>query len=181
MYLSKKKKWQRPPLTVEMVVALETLTCNTEAPALDRVIAGFFVLLVFSCGRFSDGLHMQNLRSEIPASASADSLAGYVEADVARTKAAYALERKTMFLPIVAPRNGLSGRDWFAGFAEARQASGVPTGPGPRASFAACADDQFRMGYCPTEGGSGWLLAKGSAPRFGICYEGCGAARHSQL
>ena len=130
MYLSKKKKRQRPPLTVEMVVALETLTCNAEAPALDRVIAGFFVLLVFSRGRFSDGLHMQNLRSEIPASASADSLAGYVEADVARTKAAYTLERKTMFLPIVAPRNGLSGRDWFAGFAEARQASGVPTGPG---------------------------------------------------
>ena len=122
MYLSKKKKRQRPPLTVEMVVALET--------PLDRVIAGFFVLLVFSRGRFSDGLHMQNLRSEIPASASADSLAGYVEADVARTKAAYTLERKTMFLPIVAPRNGLSGRDWFAGFAEARQASGVPTGPG---------------------------------------------------
>ncbi|OLP81943.1 hypothetical protein AK812_SmicGene37435 [Symbiodinium microadriaticum] len=104
MYLSKRKKRQRPPLTAEMVVALEKLTCNAEAPALDRVIAGFFVLLVFS--------------------------RGYVEADVARTKAAYTLERKTMFLPIVAPRNGLSGRDWFAGFAAAREASGVPTGPG---------------------------------------------------
>ena len=120
MYLNTRKKRQRPPLMAEMVVALEKLTCNAEAPALDRVIAGFFVLLVFSRGRFSDGLHMQNLRSEIPASASADSLAGYIEADVARTKAAYTLERKTMFLPIVAPRNGLSGCDWYAGFAEAR-------------------------------------------------------------
>ena len=66
MYLSKRKKRQRPPLTAEMVVALEKLTCNAEAPALDRVIAGFFVLLVFSRGRFSDGLNMQNLRSVLP-------------------------------------------------------------------------------------------------------------------
>ena len=129
MFLTKKKR-QRPALTAKMVAALEKLVADPEASSLDRVIAGFFVLLVYTRGRFSDGLNMQNLRAEIPASASADSLVGYVEADVSRTKAAYTLERKTMYLPIVAPRHGVTDHDWFSGFLEARQASGVPTGPG---------------------------------------------------
>ena len=48
MFLSKKKLKQRPPLTVAMLLALEKLTCDVAASALDRVIAGFFVLLVFA-------------------------------------------------------------------------------------------------------------------------------------
>ena len=130
MFLTKKKKRQRPALTAKMVAALEKLAADPDAPSLDRVIAGFFVLLVYTRGRFSDGLNMQNLRAEVPASASANSLAGYVEADVSRTKAAYTLERKTMYLPIVAPRHGVTDHDWFSGFLEARQASCVPSGPG---------------------------------------------------
>ena len=130
MFLTKKKKRQRPALTAKMVAALEKLAADPDAPSLDRVIAGFFVLLVYTRGRFSDGLNMQNLRAEVPASASANSLAGYVEADVSRTKAAYTLERKTMYLPIVAPRHGVTDYDWFSGFLEARQASCVPSGPG---------------------------------------------------
>ena len=130
MFLSKKKKRQRPALTAKMVAALEKLSADPDASSLDRVIAGFFVLLVYTRGRFSDGLNMQNLRAEIPASASANSLAGYVEADVSRTKAAYTLERKTMYLPIVAPRHGVTDHDWFSGFMDARRASGVPSGPG---------------------------------------------------
>ena len=130
MFLTKKKKRQRPALTAKMVAALEKLAADPDASSLDRVIAGFFVLLVYTRGRFSDGLNMQNLRTEVPASASANSLAGYVEADVSRTKAAYTLERKTMYLPIVAPRHGVTDHDWFSGFLEARQASCVPSGPG---------------------------------------------------
>eukprot|EP00439_Symbiodinium_sp_Y106_P001838 s9507_g1.t1 len=130
MFLTKKKKRQRPALTAKMVAALEKLAADLDAPSLDRVIAGFFVLLVYTRGRFPDGLNMQNLRAEVPASASANSLAGYVEADVSRTKAAYTLERKTMYLPIVAPRHGVTDHDWFSGFLEARQASCVPSGPG---------------------------------------------------
>eukprot|EP00439_Symbiodinium_sp_Y106_P029348 s6767_g3.t1 len=167
MFLTKKKKRQRPALTAKMVAALEKLAADPDASSLDRVIAGFFVLLVYTRGRFSDGLNMQNLRAEVPdassldrviagffvllvytrgrfsdglnmqnlraevpASASANSLAGYVEADVSRTKAAYTLERKTMYLPIVAPRHGVTDHDRFSGFLEARQASCVPSGPG---------------------------------------------------
>ena len=128
MFLTKKKKRQRPALTAKMVAALEKLAADPDASSLDRVIAGFFVLLVYARGRFSE--NMQNLRTEVPASASANSLAGYVEADVSRTKAAYTLERKTMYLPIVAPRHGVTDHDWFSGFLEARQASCVPSGPG---------------------------------------------------
>ena len=172
MFLTKKKKRQRPALTAKMVAALEKLAADPDAPSLDRVIAGFFVLLVYTRGCFSDGLNMQNLRAEVPASASANGLAGYVEADVSRTKAAYTLERKTMYLPIVAPRHGVTDYAWFSGFVRPF-GSRHPTPSG--ALF------EFRVGDCATNCGSCRLLAPGHASESRVCCPGHFAYRHALM
>ena len=169
MFLSKKKLRQRPPLTVAMLLALEKLTCDSDASALDRVIAGFFVLLVLARARFSDGLNLLHLREEIPASASRGSLAGYVEANVSRTKAAYTVQRKTMFLPVVAPRHGVSGLDWFRGFQEARKASHVPEGNG--IPVLPCRVSSGGWGNVPPSASVGASWLRGLLQKQGFSYD----------
>ena len=126
-YLKKRKKLQRPPFTVEMVVRLELFVCDISNGATDRICAGFFVLLIYMRARYSDGQAMASLHEDPGLHGG---LSGYLEADVSRTKAAFTTERKTMLLPMVAPRKGLSGRDWYSAWQDARKERQVPSGEG---------------------------------------------------
>ena len=126
-YLRKRKKLQRPPFSVEMVIRLELFICDTSNGATDRICAGFFVLITYMRARYSDGQAMASIHLDPGAQGD---LSGYLEAEVSRTKAAYTTERKTMLLPMVAPRRGLSGRDWYAAWQDARKERQVPAGEG---------------------------------------------------
>ena len=126
-YLRKRKKLQRPPFTVEMVIRLELFICDSANGATDRICAGFFVLLIFMRARYSDGQAMWSIHADPGA---LGGLSGYLEAEVSRTKVAFTTERKTMLLPMVAPRCGLSGRDWYAAWQEVRRDRQVPSGEG---------------------------------------------------
>ena len=95
-YLQKRKLVQKDPLTVAMVAAMETYVCDRRQPARERFVIGCFLICTFMRARFSD---MMNLVSFTADSFEHDGLpGGYVEAKTSRTKSAYTLERKTMFL-----------------------------------------------------------------------------------
>ncbi|CAE7606625.1 unnamed protein product [Symbiodinium sp. CCMP2456] len=128
-YLTKRKRFQRPPLTTEMVLRLERLVVSSSGDKVDRFIAGFFLLSVYMRGRYSDTQNMCNIFEDRP-SPDPTGLGGYLQADVARTKTAYTTERKTQLLPMVAPRHGLSDEDWFTAWSQVRKDLKVPIGEG---------------------------------------------------
>ena len=111
LFLTKRRTLRKDPLTVEMVRRLEEITGDGRFRARDRVAAGFFLLCAFCRGRFSD---IQNLESIILDEVSGSvEPSGYIEGKVKRSKSAYTTELKTMLLPMVAPRLGVTGLDWF--------------------------------------------------------------------
>ncbi|CAE6946874.1 SLC24A2 [Symbiodinium sp. CCMP2592] len=148
-YLAKRKKTRRPPLTVAMVAFLENLVCDPTARAIDRICAGFFLCLVFMRARFSDGMNLGNLQLDTP-SGLATEVAGYLEGEVLRSKTSFTTERKTMLLPMVCPRLGVTGLDWAGVWMKLREVHKMPTGSG--------------VPLLPGTGASGeWLLVPPSA------------------
>ena len=128
VYLRKRKRLQRPPFTVDMLRDLETMVCDPAVGATDRICAGFFVLATYMRGRYSDTQAMRKILVDKRPGSRA--LGGYLEALVSRTKASFTTERKTMLLPMVCPRAGLSGLDWFQAWTDARKERSVLSGEG---------------------------------------------------
>ncbi len=129
-YLKKRRLAQKDPLTVAMVVAMEAFVADLEkpAPARERFVIGCFLICTFMTARFSDMMNLVDFTADnfnhhgLPG--------GYVEAKVTRTKSAYTLERKTMYLPMTSPRCCLTGLDWFRGWQHARMMDSVSRGEG---------------------------------------------------
>ena len=90
-YLRKRRLVQKDPLSVAMV----------------RFVSGCFLICTLMRARFSDMMNLVDFTADnfdhhgLPG--------GFVEAKVTRTKSAYTLERKTMYLPMTAPRCCLTG------------------------------------------------------------------------
>ena len=126
-FLQKRKKKPKPPLSVAMVKALENLVCSASAPPGDRIVAGFFLVCVYARARFSDALHMEDLKVDrVPG----PRLQGYLETSVSRSKTSYTVERKTEYLPMVVPLRGLTGKDWVSEWMTLRTDQEMPSGPG---------------------------------------------------
>ena len=127
-FMNKRKLRQKPPLLTEHVMFLEEIVLGLRNKgAVDRVAAGFFCFLVYARARFSDGQASGNLTLDI---ASGDSPVGYIQADITRSKSSMSLERKTRFLPIVAPIRGLHKQPWATAWWDAIAESGLPIGAG---------------------------------------------------
>ena len=127
-YLKKRRTLRKDPLTVEMVQHLEALTGDPRFRPRDRVAAGCFLLCIYCRARFSD---MQNLETlvvdEVEGSLEPS---GFIEGRVRRSKSAYTTEMKTMLLPMVAPRVGVSNVDWYNNWLQACVEAGKPRGEG---------------------------------------------------
>ena len=137
-FLKKRRLVQKPPLSVEQLVALEKIVVNEAKGVQDRIAAGFFVFTTYCRARYSDALNVAALRLDITLR---DGMAhGWIEADAARTKTASNLERKTRFLPMSAPVKTVSGVDWSRAWLQLRRearmeaAEGVPLLPAPNDS-----------------------------------------------
>ena len=136
-YLKKRKRRQRQPLTAEQVRKMELFVAG-DIPGRDgdRLGAWFFLLCVYMRARYSDGLNLSDLVVDCP---EPDHLPpyGFLEGCVGRTKTSYTTEKKTMNLPMVALRRGLSGCDWISVGLRMRQSlpfaieAGVPLLPAP--------------------------------------------------
>ena len=127
-YLQKRRLVQKEPLTVAMVAAMEAYVCDKRQPARERYVIGCFLICTFMRARFSDMMNLVDFTAD--SIDFGDLPGGYVEAKVTRTKSAYTLERKTMYLPMTAPRCGVSGLDWYEGWQHAKLVAAVPHGPG---------------------------------------------------
>ena len=128
-YLRKGKKVQKPPLTVAMVADHERFVAEPEGSLEHKVAAGFFLLCVYTRGRYSDCLNLQGLAIDTP-DGPARPLVGYIEGSVSRCKTAYTVERKTQLLPMIAPRHGVTGLDSSTAWLRVRKEAKVPEGPG---------------------------------------------------
>ena len=107
-FLTKRVLQQKPPLTVQMVKALERLVLGhvPGATVVDRIAAGFFAFTLYSRARFSDAQACGGIFLDV-VTAPDGSSKGYIEAGVARSKTSFLLERKTQYLNIVCPILGL--------------------------------------------------------------------------
>ena len=127
-YLKKRKTLRKDLLTVDMVKQLEWLTGDARFRARDRVAAGCFLLCVYFRARFSDMQNLEDLLLDEVQGRCEPS--GYIEGKVRRSKSAYTTEMKTMLLPMVAPRVGASGEDWYKNWQKACIESAKPKGEG---------------------------------------------------
>ena len=121
---------QAAPLLVSQVIALEKLVTTT--PDLkDRVLFGAMLILLYGCGRFSDGQRSVNIILDVDvASIDPDSLdcPGYLELQVLGNKGARSEVLRRTFLPLVAPIYSLGSYDWFRAWLQSREALGLETG-----------------------------------------------------
>ena len=127
-YLTKRKRCQRDPLTVQQVRLLELLVCGElDARPAEQLGAWFFLVCTYSRARY--GLNMCDIFIDCPRPNRLP-LYGFFEGRVSRSKTAYTTERKTMNLPMVGPRRGVSGRDWVGAGLDL-MAEGNPLLPAP--------------------------------------------------
>ena len=126
-FLKKRKLLQRPPLSVNQVVFLEKLVMDESKHVRDRVAAGFFAFVLYSRARYSDALHVENLKSDIIDRGGC--MYGFLEAESSRTKTSTTLERKTRFLPMTCPVNTVGGTRWVDMWMKLRCSEALEAGP----------------------------------------------------
>ena len=118
-FLKKRRLVQKAPLSVAQLVQLETLVVSEGRNKADRIAAGFFSFMAYSRARYSDALNVSDLKLDV---LETDGVRyGYLEAQSSRVKTSLTLEKKTMFLPMTAPVNTVSGHDWVRTWMKLRQ------------------------------------------------------------
>ena len=131
-YLTKAKRQQKPPLLVQHVRLLELIVVDGKAgdgkfAEHDRYAAGVFLWIVYSRGRFLDGQNSGSIKLDI--TTTDDGPVGYLEASVERSKTSHTLERKVMFLPMIAPIYGFAAQPWGIVWYGLAQEHGPPLAP----------------------------------------------------
>ena len=153
-YLTKRRLQQRPPLKVEHVKALEVYVADMVGSSRDVYAVGCFLLCIYMRARFSDMQHMTDIiADEVRIDGRP---CGYIESKVTRSKSAYTTERKTMLLPMAAPLIGVSGRNWFAKWQQAKLECAVPRGEGLPLLPQPAANGWLRIPMTAASGGD-WL------------------------
>ena len=122
-YEQRAKVRQRLPLTVMQVKVLEQIVKNDSKSVYDRVMAGYFLMLVYGRLRFSDGQRITGMKLEM---FHVDGeLVGFLECAAERTKTSMSLERKVRFLPIAVPVQSLTSPAWLPVWNELRADQGL--------------------------------------------------------
>ncbi len=105
-YLNKRVLKQKEPLRVEHVKMLESVCLGEHRTGVhDRILSGFCLFMIYARTRHSDAQASGNFALDV--TESEGSINGYIEAKARRSKTSHSLERKTRFLPMVAPIQGL--------------------------------------------------------------------------
>lgn len=121
---------QKPPLLAKHVATLEEVVLGKvpNVKPQDRIAAGFFLFMVYARARFSDAQAAAAIALDVIHGDSG--IFGFVEAQIHRSKSAYTLERKTRYLPMAAPVNGLESEPWALAWMKMLESEGVPLGRG---------------------------------------------------
>ncbi|CAE7564327.1 PRSS12 [Symbiodinium sp. CCMP2456] len=137
-YMSKNKLQQRPLLLVKHVLALEEIIVGSLEgySDVDRIAAGFFAFAIYARARHSDAQNAGSILADVHRQEDGSTV-GYLEAQVERSKTSTTLERKTRYLPMVAPIHGVGpgcwGLEWMRLLADHGPVLGAgrPLLPGP--------------------------------------------------
>ena len=118
---------QAAPLTVHQVKLLEKLVASAD-DVKDRATFGSMLVLLYACGRFSDGQRaVQMILDADLRNIDVTDVAGqgFMELQVLGHKGARAEVLRRTFLPLVSPIYTLAGVDWFRAWVQARDALGL--------------------------------------------------------
>jgi hypothetical protein len=120
-YLQKKKTRSRLPLTVEELTTLEEIVLGQRGRGLpDRHAAGCFLFMVYARTRFSDMLNVGRLEFE-----AGDDETRYIEAQVARSKTSFSVDRKVRLLPMTAAMHGVTTESWGKAWKTVLEKTGI--------------------------------------------------------
>ena len=110
-YEKRTKVRQRPPLIADQIKTLERVVTNSNKSVYDRIMAGYFLMLLYGRLTFSDGQRIIGMRLEL---VHVDSKpVGFLEYSAERTKTSISLERKVRYLPIAIPVQCLTEPAWL--------------------------------------------------------------------
>ena len=115
---ARKRPWQpADPLTTSEVVSLHQALEDERRNVVDRVIIGHIIHMIYARARFSDMLAVQGL--------SLDEESMFLELQAALHKGARGADARARLLPIVAPANGISGKNWAEIYLRLRDECGL--------------------------------------------------------
>ena len=142
-YEQRAKVRQRPPLTVTQIKVLEHVVTNVAKSVYDRIMAGYFLMLVYGRLRFSDGQRITGMTLEM---VHVDNeLVGFLECAAERTKTSVSLERKVRFLPIVVPVQSLTSPPWLPVWDQLRNDQGLTSSGHTQGTLAMCTRSCLRL------------------------------------
>ena len=113
---------QAAPLLVSQVIALEKLV-TTADDLKDRAMFGAMLILMYGCGRFSDGQRAVNILMDVNLNSidpTSLECPGYLELQVLGNKGARSDVLRRTYLPLVAPIFSLGSVDWFRAWTNRR-------------------------------------------------------------
>ena len=122
-YGNRAKLRQRPPLTVTQVKVLERIVTDSRRNMADRVMSGYFLMLVYGRLRYSDGQRIVGMRLDLVHVD--DKPVGFLECSADRTKTSVTLERKVRHLPIAVPVQCLTAPAWLPIWNRLREEQGL--------------------------------------------------------
>ena len=120
-YLLKKKTRSRLPLSVAELTTLEEIVLGRRGRGMpDRHAAGCFLFMVYARTRFSDMLNVGRLEFE-----AGEDGKGYIEAQVARSKTSFSVDRKVRLLPMTAAMHGVTAEPWAIAWKDVLAKTGI--------------------------------------------------------
>ena len=122
-YLDKKPLKQSRVLTVRQVQFLESLVVGADSgfDVLDRIMAGHCLFNLYARSRWSDSMKPKLIELD-----SSEEQSGYFQADVLASKTSTTVQKKTRFLPLTGPLQGLTCKDWLQEWLHLRSTMKMP-------------------------------------------------------
>eukprot|EP00435_Cladocopium_sp_Y103_P018815 s4340_g4.t1 len=128
-YLTKKKTRSRLPLRFDELATLEEIVLGRKNRAIpDRHAAGCLLFMTYARARFSDMMNVGSLQFDV--SGTGAEPRGFIEAEVARSKTSFSVDRKVRLLPMTVSMNGVLPVCWGLAWKEVLTQSGVTVGSG---------------------------------------------------
>jgi hypothetical protein len=128
------KMKQSEPLTVKQLTLLHRVLFEDDE-IWNRVFAGMLLFCVYARSRWSDAQHGEKLLEDVDSSG----VCAYIEVSTGVYKTAKALQLRHMYLPLVAPCEGVTTGNWGAEWCRVRKELGIhnlsefPLMPAPNA------------------------------------------------
>lgn len=119
--VQKRKTKRRRRLKVKEVNWLETV-CNDSPDMYDRVFTGFQLFLIFGRARRGDTVAIKRLTVDFRGKTD-----GFIQADADHVKQGRTVEKRQLFLPLTALRQGLRSKPWADSWMAARAALNLPS------------------------------------------------------